>query len=170
VKGILEDLTHLPPKKLARRLDELARDALPCVGVNVFDGDPEAGLTVALWIESEGRRDVLDLARVLESEPRGHATAGWSLLYPGRRHPEWRLLLRVEFDRPVKCDFVVRLDVRQHPDDAHRAALPLLLAATSFALSFDGFPTGDRPVVWLPAPTARQCLLELLFEANATRQ
>jgi hypothetical protein len=31
-------------------------------------------LTVGLWVESEGRRDVLDLACVLEAEPGGHVT------------------------------------------------------------------------------------------------
>lgn len=45
MKSIIEDLTKLPPKRLARRLDELARDALPCMSVTVFDGSPEHGLT-----------------------------------------------------------------------------------------------------------------------------
>lgn len=162
MRGILEDLTTLPPKKLARRLDELAREALPCVAANVFDGNPHEGLTVGLRVESEGRRDVLDLARVLETEPNGHVSAGWSLLSPSRRHPYWRLLLRVHFERPVKCDFAIRFDVRNHPSDAMRAALPLLLAARGFALSFGRDPEPGRPLVWVAAPAARDCVFEAL--------
>jgi hypothetical protein len=159
---VVEHLTALKPKRLGRRLEELARDALPCVSAVVADGDPEHGLTVALWVESQGRRDVLDLARVLESEPGGHVETGWSLLSPSRRHPEWRLLLRVGFERPVLCDFAVRFDITAHPNDQVRGALPLLLAATGFALAFDGYPERDRPVTGVPAPTARDCVFEVL--------
>jgi hypothetical protein len=161
VKTIVEDLSNLPPKRLARRLDELARDALPCVDANVFDGNPEDGLTVGLWVESQGRRDVLDLARVLETEPGGHVTTGWSLLHPSRKHPYWRLLLRVDFARPVTCAFSVRFDIREDPSD-----LPLLLAASGFALSFDRFPGSERPVTWIPAPAARDCVLEVLISVE----
>jgi hypothetical protein len=162
VKSILEDLTNLPPKRLARRLDELARDALSCVDVNVFDGNPEDGLTVGLWVEAEGRRDVLDLARVLETEPGGHVSTGWSLLAPSRPHPYGRLLLRVHFERPVQCSFVVRFEVRDQPNDPMRAALPLLLAASGFALGFNGFPATERPVSWIPTPSVRDCIFDSL--------
>ena len=162
MNAILEDLAKLPPKRLERRLEELAREALPCVDAIVFDGNPRDGLTVGLWVESQGRRDVLDLARVLESEPRGHVSTGWSLLSPSRQHPCWRLLLRVHFERPVKCSFVVRFDVRDHPSDALRAALPLLLAAAGFALGFDALPEPGEAAVWIPAPAARECVLDVL--------
>ena len=113
--SILEDLTTLTPKRLERRLEELAREALPCVSAVAFEANPDDGLTVGLWVESEGRRDVLDLARVLETEPGGHVATGWSLLSPSKSHHYWRLLLRVQFERPVLCSFVVRFDVRDHP-------------------------------------------------------
>jgi hypothetical protein len=164
---VVEDLMTLKPKRLERRLEELARDALRCVSAVVSHGDPEHGLTVALWVESQGRRDVLDLARVLESEPGGHVETGWSLLSPSRRHPYWRLLLRINFERPVLCDFVVRLDVNDHPNDELRLALPLLLSASGFALAFDGLREPDRPVTWVPAPAARECVLEVLNAVDA---
>ena len=152
----------LKPKQLERRLEELARDALPCVSAVVSHGDPESGLTVALWVESQGRRDVLDLARVLESEPGGHVETGWSLLSPSRPHPYWRLLLRVNFERPVLCNFVVRFDVAGQSSDQLRLALPLLLAASGFALAFDGFAEPDRPITWVPAPAVGDCVFEVL--------
>jgi hypothetical protein len=166
---MVEDLTTLNPKRLGRRLEELARDALPCVSAVVSHGDPEHGLTVALWVESQGRRDVLDLARVLETEPGGHVSTGWSLLSPSRKHPSWRMLLHVDIERPVLCSFVVRFDVSDHPDDQMRLALPLLLAASRFALAFDGFPEQDKPVIWVPAPAVRDCVLEVLTAACRPR-
>ena len=93
VSAILEDLTTLPPKRLEKRLEALARDALPCRSATVFDGNPEDGLTVALHVDSRGRGDVLDLARVVEDDAAVQASCGWSLLAPSRRHPRWRLLL-----------------------------------------------------------------------------
>lgn len=159
---MVDDLTKLKPKRLGRRLEELARDALPCVSAVVSHGDPERGLTVALRIESQGRRDVLDLARVLDAEPGGHVKTGWSLLAPSRSHPQWRLLLRVQFERPVLCSFVVRFDVTDHPHDQLRVALPLILAASGFALSFDGVAEPDARVTWVPAPAARECVFEVL--------
>lgn len=162
MKSIIEDLTKLSPKRLARRLDELAHDALPCLSATVFDGSPDEGLTVGLGVESEGRRDVLDLARVLEIEAGGYLTSAWSLLHPNRAQPYWRLLMRVEFERPVSCSFVLRFDVRDHPSDPLRVALPLILAADRFALSFDGDPEPDRPLLWVSAPAARECVLEVL--------
>ncbi len=128
----------------------------------VFSGDPQEGLTVGLWVESRGRRDVLDLARVLETEPGGHVATSWSLLSPKRGHPSWRLLLRVHFERPVKCSFVVQFEIRDDVNDPMRAVLPILLAATGFALGFDGFPDAERPIAWIPAPTPRACVFEVL--------
>ena len=164
--SILEDLTRLTAKRLERRLEELAREALPCVSAVAFDASPEEGLTVGLWIESQGRRDVLDLARVLETEPGGHVATGWSLLSPSRSHPYSRLLLRVHFERPVLCSFVVRFDIRDNASDAMRSSLPLLLAASGFALAFDRPPETDRPLAWIPAPAVRDCMYELLSAAG----
>lgn len=163
--SILEDLTRLTAKRLERRLEELASEALPCVSTVAFEANPEEGLTVGLWIESQGRRDVLDLARVLETEPGGHVATGWSLLSPSRPHPYWRLLLRVHFERPVLCSFVVRFDIRDDASDAMRRSLPLLLAASGFALAFDRLPEADRPLAWVPAPAVRDCMYEVLSAA-----
>jgi hypothetical protein len=82
VSTVLEDLTQLSPKRLERRLEELAREALPCSSVVVFDGSPSEGLTVGLQVESLDRRDVLDLARVLDVEPNGYVFSAWALLSP----------------------------------------------------------------------------------------
>jgi hypothetical protein len=162
VNAILEDLTKLSPKRLERRLEELAREALPCTSAIVFDGGPSDGLTVGLRVESQRRRDVLDLARVLADEPDGYVFSAWALLTPNRSHPYWRLLLRVDFERPVRCSFVVRLEVRDHASDPLRAKLPLILAADRFALSFDGPPGEDQPLVWVSAPAARDCVFDVL--------
>jgi hypothetical protein len=163
---VVEHLTALRPRRLERRLEEFAGGALPCVSAVVSHGDPEHGLTVALWVESQGRRDVLDLPRVLEAEPGGHVETGWSLLSPNRRHPYWRLLLHVNFERPVLCDFVVQFDVTDHADDELRLALPLLLAASGFALAFDGLRRADAPVTWIPAPAARERVFDLIAVAS----
>lgn len=162
MNAILEDLTQLSPKRLERRLEELAREALPCGSAIVFDGSPSEGLTVGLRVESQGRRDVLDLARVLDIEPNGYVLSAWALLPPSRSHSYWRLLLRIHFERPVRCSFVVRLDIRDHPSDPLRAALPVILAADKFALAFDGPPDQDQPLVWVSAPVARDCVFEVL--------
>ena len=162
VISILEDLTTLSPKRLERRLEELAREALPCVSAVAFEANPEQGLTVGLWVESEGRRDVLDLARVLQIEPGGHVATDWSLLSPSRRYAYWRLLLRVHFERPVLCSFVVRFDIRDNKRDPMRSSLPLILAASGFAFAFDQIPKSDQPLAWVPAPAARDCVYEVL--------
>lgn len=162
MRGILEDLTKLPPKRLERKLEELAREALPCVSVTALDANPADGLTVGLQVESLGRRDVLDLARVLEIEPDGFVVSAWALLSPSRKLAQWRLLLRVELERPVRCSFAVRLDVRDQPSDPLHVTLPLILAADRFALAFDGTPDQDRPLVWVAAPAARDCVFEVL--------
>lgn len=160
--SIIEDLTKLSPKRLMRRLEELSREGLPCVSASVFEGNPREGLTVGLWVESQGRRDVLDVARVLEEEPRGHVETAWSLLHPGRHEPLWRLLLRVDLQRPISCAFVVRFEVHDHPGDQLRQALPLLLAASGFALAFDRMPSDAPSLLWVPAPAARECVFEVL--------
>lgn len=160
--SVLEDLTKLAPKPLERRLEQLAREALPCVSANVFDGSPQDGLTVGLWVESQGRRDVLDLARVVETEPGGHVATGWSLLSPKAGHDSWRLLLRIQFERPVRCSFVARFDIGEDPGHPLRVALPLLLAADGFALGFDGLPGNEHAIAWIPAPSTRDCVFEVL--------
>jgi hypothetical protein len=167
VSAILEDLTTLSPKRLEKRLEALARDALPCRSATVFEGSPGQGLTVALHIDSRRRGDVLDLARVVEDDAAVSASCGWSLLAPGRRHARWRLLLRVSFERPVTCEFTVAIDLSEHPKDPLRAELPLLLAADRFVFDFDGRLDPDRPLVWIAAPAARDCVVEVLSHVGA---
>jgi hypothetical protein len=162
VSAILEDLTTLSPKRLEKRLESLARDALTCRSITVFDGSPDDGLTVALHLDSHRRGDVLDLARVVEDDAAVAASCGWSMLAPSRRHAIWRLLLRVSFERPVMCEFTVGFDIRDHPDDPMRAGLPLLLAASRFVFDFDGRLDPSRPLVWIAAPSARECLVDVL--------
>jgi hypothetical protein len=163
VKSVLANFARFPPKRLARQLGEVARDALPCIAATVFDGNPVDGLTVGLRVEANERPDVLDLARVLETEPHGHVLSGWALLHPNRRHPYSRLLLGVQFDRPVTCVFSVRFDVHDQPTDPTRAALPLLLAASGFALICNE-SSANKPVTWIPAPASRDCILKTLAE------
>jgi hypothetical protein len=161
VNRMLEDLSILPPKRLEKELEALAHGALPCEAVTVFDGDPDAGLTVAIHVDSRGRGDIRDLARVVEDDPTVQASSGWSLLPPTRR-PEWRLLLRVGFERPVHCDFTVGFDVHDHASDPLRATLPLLLAANRLVFALDGPVDPERPLVWIAAPVVREPVLELL--------
>jgi hypothetical protein len=125
---MLDDLSTLPPKRLERRLEKLADEALPCHAVTVFDGNPDDGITAALHVDSRRRGVVLDLARVVEDDPRVHGSADWSLLPPTHRRSHWRLLLRVSFERPVQCLFTVSIDVRAHSSDPLRPTLPILLA------------------------------------------
>lgn len=160
----LEDLSTLPPKKLVRRLEELADGALPCLGVNAYAASPSDGLTVGLSVDSRQRRDVLDLVRVVESEPRGWAVVAWATLTPSRKRPAWTLLLRVELERPVRCLFAVRFDVEPHPDAPILQALPLLLAANAFAISFDAPADGVAPVVLVSAPVIRDAILSVLSD------
>ena len=110
VSAILEDLTTLSPKRLEKRLEALARDALPCRSVTVFDGNPETGSPSRSTSTRAERGDVLDLARVVEDDAAVSASCGWSLLAPSRRQPCWRLLLRVSFERPVTCEFTVAFE------------------------------------------------------------
>lgn len=159
---MLKDLTTLPLKRLEKQLETLAHAALPCHALTVFEGDPNSGLTVAIHIDSRRRGEVLDLARVVEDDARVHGSCDWSLLPTTPRHPQWRLLLRVSFERPVQCVFTVGFDVRAHPSDPLRAALPLLLAASRLVFVFDGQVDSERPLVWIAAPVAREPVLELI--------
>jgi hypothetical protein len=109
---------------------------------------------------------VFDLARVPETELGGHVATGWSLVSPSLLHPCWRLFLRVHFERPVLSSFVVRFDIHQGRDDQLWLALPLLLAASGFALAFNGFPEPNRPVTSVPAPAARDCLYAVVRETS----
>jgi hypothetical protein len=163
VKTMLEDLSTLPPKRLEKRLEKLAHDALPCHAITVFDGNADEGLTVALHVDPRRRGDFLDLARVVDDDPAVNASCGWSLLPPTRRRSPWRLLLRVNFERPVQCLFTVSLDIRAHPSDPLRATLPLLLAAERLVFALDGRHDPERPLVWIEAPVARDPVLELLM-------
>ena len=166
MNAILEDLTTLPPKRLEKRLEELAREAFPCHAATVFDGSPAEGLTVALHVDSHGRGDVRDLARVVEDDAAVHASCGSSLLAPSKRHPFWRLLLRVSFERPVSCAFTVGIDIREHTHDPLRESLPLLLAANRFVFDFDGLLDPELPLVWIAAPAARECVLDVLTSSS----
>jgi hypothetical protein len=159
---MLEDLSTLPPKRLEKQLEKLAHDALPCHRVAVFAGNADEGLSVALHVGSHRRGDILDLARVVEDDAGVQASCGWSLLPPTRRRRSWRLLLRVSFERPVRCLFTVGFDVRDHRSDPLRATLPLLLAANRLVFIFDGPLSPERPLVWIDAPVAREPVLELL--------
>ena len=160
--SMLEDLSTLPPKRLEKQLESLAHNALPCHAVTAFEGDPDAGLTVAVHVDSRLRGDVLDLARVVEDDARVNGSCDWSLLPPTRRRSQWRLLLRVSFERPVQCVFTVGFDVRAHSSDPLRATLPLLLAANRLVFVVDGRVDSERPLFWIAAPVAREPVLELL--------
>jgi hypothetical protein len=162
VSVILDDLTTLSPKRLEKHLEALARDALACNSMTVFDGNPEDGLTVSLRVDSRQRADVRDLARVVEDDGVVSASCSWSALSPSRRHPESRLLLRVGFERPVVCSFTVVFAVTNHLADPLRADLPLLLAAHRLVFDFDGRAEPGGPVVWIAAPLARECVLDVL--------
>jgi hypothetical protein len=166
VSIILDDLTTLSPKRLEKHLEALAREALPCSSVTVFDGNPEDGLTVSLRVDSRQRADVLDLARVVEDDGVVSASCSWSALSPNRRHPEWRLLLRVGFERPVACSFTVLFAVTNHSTDTLRTSLPLLFAAHRLVFAFDGRLEPSRPVVWIAGPPARDCVLNVLADTR----
>lgn len=162
MKWMLDDLTTLPAKRRQKRLERLADEALPCRAVTVFDGNSNDGITVALHVDSRRRGDVLDLARVVEDDTRVHGTCDWSLLPPAGQRNYFRLLLRVSFERPVGCEFVVSLDVRDHGSDPSRAVLPLLLAASRLVFVIDEQVGEEWPLVWIDAPAAREPVLELL--------
>jgi hypothetical protein len=166
VSVILDDLSTLSPKRLEKHLEALAQDALTCTSVSVLDGNPEDGLTVSLRIDSRRRADVLDLARVVEDDGIVSASCSWSALSTSRRHHEWRLLLRVGFERPVVCSFTVLFAVTDHTADTLRTGLPLLLAAHRLVFDFGSHVEPGQPVVWIAAPSARDCILEVLVETR----
>jgi hypothetical protein len=67
----------------------------------------------------------------------------------------------------VGCEFTVAVDLTEHPKDPHRDDLPLLLAASRFVFDFDGRLDPERPLVWIAAPTARECVFEVLSHLGA---
>jgi len=162
VRNVLDDLTMLPTKRRKKRMESLAKDALQCRAVTAFDANPNDGIAVALHIDSHRRGTVIDLARVVEDDERVCVTCDWSLLPPAGGRNHFRLLLRVEFERPVRCDFTVSFDVRDHPSDRLRPALPLLLAASRLVFVIDDQADTGRSLVWIDAPAAREPVLELL--------
>lgn len=162
MKVMLNDLTTLPAKRRRKLLEDLAVEALRCWSVTVFDGNSDDGITVALHVDSRRRGAVLDLARVVQDDPRVRGTCDWSLLPSDGRRDLFHLLLRASFERPVQCEFTVSIDVRDHPGDALRPALPLLLAANRLVFAFDDQLETERSLVWIDAPLAREPVLELL--------
>ena len=62
----------------------------------------------------------------------------------------------------MTCAFTVAFDISEHPSDPLRASLPLLLAANRFVFDFDGRLDPELPLVWIAAPAARECVLEVL--------
>ncbi|MGH3113946.1 MAG: hypothetical protein ACRDOP_10835, partial [Gaiellaceae bacterium] len=85
MKVMLNDLTTLPAKRRQELLEDLAVEALPCWSITVFDGNSDDGITVALHVDSRHRGTVLDLARVVQDDPRVCGTCDWSLLPPTGR-------------------------------------------------------------------------------------
>lgn len=162
--SILEDLTILSPRKLEKRLQQLAKDALPCIEIWSAGADRAGGLTVAIHVDARSRRDVQDLGRVIEDDPRGLLSSAWSLLPPSKRSSAHELLLRVDLERPVRCEFAIRLPVSDHRDDPIRQRLPLLLAASWFTLVTDQHAGAEDPQLCFAAPPARECLLQLLAQ------
>jgi hypothetical protein len=73
----------------------------------------------------------------------------------------------MSFERPVNCDFTVGFDVRDHPSDPMRGSLPLVLAANRFVFDFDGRLDPGLPLVWITAPIARECVLDVLSASGA---
>lgn len=163
------DLRLRAPDRLADDAGGLPhpRTAPGTRGIVAWSASPERGLTAGLWVESQGRRDVLDLGRVVETEPGGSATLAWSLLTPNRTHSNWRLLLHVEMARPVQCTFTIGFNVGGHPSDELRRGLPLLLAADLLALAFDGSPQPGRPLPLVSAPNARDSVLQVFLDVGA---
>lgn len=164
---MLEDLSMLPSTRLEKGLERIACDALVCDAVTVFDGNADEGLAVTLHIESDGRGEVLDLARVVEDDSGVEASCAWSLLPPSRKRHDWRLLLRVGFERPVHCEFTVAFAIDDDVTDSPHDTLPLLAAADRLVFVFDGSLDPDKPLVWLAAPAAHEPVLELLAAVNA---
>ena len=110
--NILEDLTTLSDRKLEKRLERLAKDALPCINAWVADGNRHDGLTVALHLDARGRPDVIDLGRVLQQEPNGLIASAWALLPPTKTRLDSKLLLRIELEPPSAMR--IRRSPRRH--------------------------------------------------------
>jgi len=109
---------------------------------------------------------VFALARVFEIEPAATLCLGVGAPETQAGSLHSRLLLRVDLERPVRCSFAVRLDVRDQPSDPLRATLPLILAAHRFALAFGGPPERHGPLVWVAAPAARECVFDVLADVG----
>ena len=105
---------------------------------------------------------MLDLARVLEIEPDGYVVSAWALLTPSRKHPYWRLLLRIQFERPVRCSFACAstsaISRATHSARRCRSSSP----RTGSLSPSTARPSQDRPLVWVAAPAARECVFEVL--------
>lgn len=160
--SILEDLTTLSPRKLEKRLRQIAEEALPCIEVWAADANRCDGLTVALLVDARSRPDVADVGRVLEDEPRALLATAWALLSEGDRSV---LLLRVDVERPVRCSFAIRFQLTGHSHDPTEASLPLLLAASRFVLLTEAEPELDRPALWFATPYVRECIRKLIATA-----
>jgi hypothetical protein len=72
----------------------------------------------------------------------------------------------LSFERPVICAFTVSFDIHEHPNNPLRAAVPLLLAADRFVFDLDGRLDPDMPLVWIAAPDARECVLDVLSQSG----
>ena len=133
---------------------------------SVFDGNPDDGLTVGLWVESQGRRDVLDLARVSRTSRRSRL----SRLVAPRSEPQARVLaaappreLRaardLRFHRPLR-----RQRSSERPDARQpcRSSSPRTVScSTSTAGSIRSSSGMDR------TPVARECVFEVLSASGA---
>lgn len=103
--SILDDLSTLSPRKLEKRLAQLAKEALPCIDIWAADASRAEGLTVALEVDARSRPEVADLGRVLEQEPAALLSSAWAILAPSGSSHHSVLMLRVSLERPVHCDF-----------------------------------------------------------------
>lgn len=162
--SILEDLSTLSPRKLEKRLAQLVKEALPCIEIWPEDASRENGLTVALLVDVRLRPEVADLGRVLQTEPRALLTVGWAVQVGRGARGLDVLLLRVDLERPVGCQFAIRIDVARRGGEAMRASLPLLLAASRFAIVTDD---DSRPALWFGAPQVRDSVATLMEFAPA---
>ena len=120
VKIMLEDLTKLPPK----RLETPARGAR-ARGAPVRLGDRlrrQSARTASPSGSGSSRRAGATCSTSRACSRRAGRPRRDRLVAPlaEPRHPHWRLLLRVSFERPVLCDFVVRFDITDHPSDQLR--------------------------------------------------
>ena len=133
----------------------------------MFDGNPEDGLTVALHVDSRGRGDVLDLARVVEDDGivqrlvrlvGSLARAAVTLLAaaPPRELRTSRSCV------PSPSAF----DISDHPTTRFEPASRSFWRRTGFVFDFDGRLDPELPLVWIAAPAARDCVLDVLVETR----